>query len=50
LVRDVVKDDLPPGQTWAEFLAALREVVESEIAAHGEFRVSKAAGVLIAVK
>lgn len=48
--RDVIKDDLPPGRTWDEFLAALREVVESEIAAHGEFRVSKAAGVLIAVK
>ena len=48
--RDVVQDDLPPGRTWDEFLAALREVVESEIAAHGEFRVSKAAGVLIAVK
>jgi len=48
--RDVVQDDLPPGRTWDEFMAALRQVVESEIAAHGEFRVSKTAGVLIAVK
>jgi len=48
--RDVVRDDLSPGRTWDEFIAALRDVVNGEIAAHGEFRVSKAAGVLIAVK
>jgi len=48
--RDVIRDDLPPNRTWDEFLAALREVVEAEIAARGEFRVSKAAGVLVAVK
>jgi SAM-dependent methyltransferase len=48
--RDVIRDDLPPNRTWDEFLAALREVVEAEITARGEFRVSKAAGVLVAVK
>jgi hypothetical protein len=48
--RDTLRDDLPPDRTWDEFLAALREVVEAEIVAHGEFRVSKAAGVLVAVK
>ena len=48
--RDVIRDDLPPNRTWDEFLAALRKVVEAEIAARGEFRVSKAAGVLVAVK
>jgi len=48
--RDVVRDDLPPGRTWDEFIAALHDVVNDEIAARGEFRVSKAAGALIAVK
>ncbi len=48
--RDVVRDDLPPGRTWDEFTAALRDVVNDKIAAQGEFRVSKAAGALIAVK
>jgi SAM-dependent methyltransferase len=48
--RDVIRDDLPPNRTWDEFLAALRGVVEAEISARGEFRVSKAAGVLVAVK
>jgi SAM-dependent methyltransferase len=48
--RDTLRDDLPPDRTWDEFLAALRKVVEAEIAAHGEFRVSKAAGVLVATK
>jgi SAM-dependent methyltransferase len=48
--RDVVSDDLPPGRTWDEFIAALRNVVNDEIAAHGEFRVSKAAGVLVGTK
>ena len=49
-MRDAVRDHIPPGRSWDDFLAALREVVEAEIAAHGEFRVSKEAGVLIAVK
>jgi len=48
--RDALHDDLPPNRTWDEFIAALHDVVESEIAAHGEFHVSKAAGALIAVK
>jgi len=48
--RDTLRDDLPPDRTWDEFLAALREVVEAEIAARGEFRVSKAAGMLVAIK
>jgi SAM-dependent methyltransferase len=48
--RDVIRDDLPPGRTWDEFIAALRNVIQAELAAHGEFRVSKNAGVLIAVK
>jgi ubiquinone/menaquinone biosynthesis C-methylase UbiE len=49
-MRDSMRDDLPPHRTWDDFLAALREEVEAEIAAHGEFRVSKPAGVLIAVR
>lgn len=49
-MRDVIRDDLPPGRTWDEFIAALRKVMEAEIAAHGEFRVSKAAGVLVGIK
>jgi len=48
--RDTLRDDLPPDRTWDEFLVALREVVEAEIAARGEFRVSKVAGVLVAAK
>jgi len=48
--RDTLRADLPPDRTWAEFLAALREVVEAEIALRGEFRVSKTAGVLVAAK
>jgi SAM-dependent methyltransferase len=48
--RDTLRDDLPPNRTWDEFLAALREVVEAEIAARGEFRVSKTTGVLVAEK
>jgi hypothetical protein len=48
--RDVIRDDLPAGRTWDEFVAALRDVIQTELAAHGEFRVSKNAGVLIAIK
>ena len=48
--RDTLRDDLPPDRTWDEFLAALRETVEAEISVHGEFRVSKPAGVLLAVR
>jgi SAM-dependent methyltransferase len=48
--RDVIRNDLPSGRTWDDFMAALRDEVQAEIAAHGEFRVSKTAGVLIAVK
>jgi hypothetical protein len=48
--RDVIREDWPSGRTWAEFITALRSVVSAEIAAHGEFRVSKNAGVLAAVK
>jgi SAM-dependent methyltransferase len=48
--RDVIRDDVPPNRTWDDFIAALRELVEARIAAHGEFRVSKETGVLIAVK
>jgi ubiquinone/menaquinone biosynthesis C-methylase UbiE len=48
--RGVIRDDLPTGRTWDEFIAALRDVIQAELAAHGEFRVSKNAGVLIAVK
>ncbi len=47
--RDTLERDLAH-QTWNEFIAILREVVSAEIASHGEFRVSKAAGVLIAIK
>jgi len=49
-MRPEFRDDLPPNRTWDEFIAALRDVVQAELAAHGEFRVSKNAGVLIAVK
>ncbi len=49
-MRDNLRDDLPPGHAWDEFLAALRQVINQEIAVRGEFRVSKPAGVLIAVK
>jgi ubiquinone/menaquinone biosynthesis C-methylase UbiE len=48
--RDTYRDDIPPGRTWNDLMAALRDVVDAEIAAHGEFRVSKPAGVLIAIK
>ncbi len=48
--RDTLRDDLPPDRTWDEFFAALRKVVEAEISARGEFRVSKATGVLVAAK
>ena len=48
--RDVVRDDLPPGRTWDEFIVALRDVVNDKVTVRGEFRVSKAAGALIAVK
>jgi len=48
--RDTLRDDLPSDRAWNDFLAALRKVVEAEIAEHGEFRVSKAAGVLVATK
>jgi len=48
--RDVIRDDVPPGRTWDEFISALRDEVQAEIAAHGEFRVSKNAGALVAVK
>lgn len=48
--RDVVSDELPPGRTWAEFMVALGEVVNAEIAARGEFRVGKPAGVFVAIK
>ena len=48
--RDVIRDDLPTGRAWDEFIAALRDVIQTELATHGEFRVSKNAGVLIAVK
>jgi SAM-dependent methyltransferase len=49
-MRGAMRDDLPPHRTWDDFLASVRELVEAEIAAHGEFRVSKEAGVLIAIK
>ena len=49
-MRDAVRDHVPPGRTWDDFLAALCKVVQVEIAAHGEFRVSKNTGVLIAIK
>jgi len=48
--RDMIRDDVPPHRTWDEFIAALRDEVQAEIAAQGEFRVSKNAGVLIAIK
>ena len=48
--RDTLRDDLPPDRAWNDFLAALRKVVEAEIAEHGEFRVSKVVGVLVATK
>jgi len=44
------RDDLPTGRTWGEFMAVLRDVIQAELAAHGEFRVSKNVGVLIAIK
>jgi SAM-dependent methyltransferase len=44
------RDDLPPNRTWDEFMAVLRDVIQTELAVRGEFRVSKNAGVLIAVK
>ncbi len=47
-MRAVVRHELPPGKSWDDLLAALRGVVEVELAAQGEFRVSKPAGVLIA--
>ena len=49
-MRSELRDDLPPNRTWNEFIATLRDVVQTEIAAHGEFRVSKNAGVLMAIK
>jgi ubiquinone/menaquinone biosynthesis C-methylase UbiE len=49
-LRSELDEDLPPGRTWEEWMAALREVVDAEIAMHGEFRVSKKAGVLVATK
>jgi len=48
--HDVIRHDLPTGRTWDEFIAALRDVIQTELTMHGEFRVSKNAGVLIAVK
>ncbi len=48
--RDVIRRDLPADRTWDEFIAALRDVVNAEIAARGEFRVNKPAGVLVAIK
>lgn len=47
--RDTLERDLSH-RTWDEFIATLREVVSAEIASRGEFRVSKATGVLIATK
>jgi len=44
------RDDLPPNRTWDEFMAVVRAVIQTELAVRGEFRVSKNAGVLIAVK
>jgi SAM-dependent methyltransferase len=49
-LRNELGEDVPPGRTWEEWMAALREVVDAEIATHGEFRVSKKAGVLVAIK
>jgi ubiquinone/menaquinone biosynthesis C-methylase UbiE len=49
-LRSELGDDLPPGRTWEEWMAALREVVDAEIATHGEFRVSKKAGALVATQ
>lgn len=49
-MRSELRDDLPPNRTWDEFMAVLRDVVQTELATHGEFRVSKNVGVLIAAK
>jgi SAM-dependent methyltransferase len=49
-MRSELHDDLPPNRTWGEFMAVLRDVIQTELATHGEFRVSKNVGVMIAVK
>ena len=49
-LRSELGEDLPYGRTWEEWMAALCEVVDAEIATHGEFRVSKKAGVLLATQ
>jgi len=49
-MRDAIGGHVPPHCAWDEFIAALRDVVQAEIAAHGEFRVSKNAGALVATK